>query len=108
MMGDRDFRSVIQNTLASIGRELEVKIDLKDSQTVHLKEVVQCLRRSYYDRTDPRDVGGRGFSELLSGLLRRLQYGSDPKDFDIEEIRLRGHADMITDDIVMLFRARTI
>ena len=104
MMGDRDFRSVIQNTLASIGKELEIEIDGKDIQTIHLKEVTQCLRRSYYDRIDPMEIERRGFNELLSGLLRKLQYGSDPQDFDIENIKLRGHADMIVDDTIMLFR----
>ena len=53
MMGDRDFRNIIQNAISSIGKELEIEIDSKDIQTIHLQEVVQCLRRSYYDRIDP-------------------------------------------------------
>lgn len=107
MMGDRDFRSVIQNALTSIGRELEIDIDAKDIQTIHLKEVVQCLRRSYYDRIEPKEIERRGFNELLSGLLRKLQYGSEPKDFEIETLKLRGHADMIVDESILLFRPAT-
>jgi len=103
-MGDRDYRSVIKNAVDSIGRELEIEIDAKDIKTIHLKEVVQCLRRSYYDRIDSKEVERRGFNDLLSGLLRKLQYGSDPKEFSIDDIKLRGHADMIADNSIILFR----
>ena len=104
MMGDRDFRSMVKNAVDTIGRELEVEIDAKNIKTIHLKEVVQCLRRSYYDRIDPKEVERRGFNDLLSGLLRKLHYGSDPKEFSIDEIKLRGQADMIVDDSIVLFR----
>ncbi|MSV33861.1 MAG: hypothetical protein EXS76_04000 [Nitrosarchaeum sp.] len=104
MMGDRDFRSIIKNAVDSIGRELEIEIDAKDIKTIHLKEVVQCLRRSYYDRVDPKEVERRGFNDLLAGMLRKLQYGSNPKEFAIDDIKLRGHADMIVDDSIVLFR----
>jgi len=105
MMGDRDFRSVIQNVIGSIGKELEIDIDSKDIQTIHLQEVVQCLRRSYYNRIEPQEIERRGFNDLLSGLLRKLQYGSEPKEFPIEGINLKGQADMIVDDSILLFRA---
>ncbi|MFQ5476366.1 MAG: Dna2/Cas4 domain-containing protein [Nitrosopumilus sp.] len=104
MMGDRDFRSIIQNALGSIGRELEIEIDSKDLQTIHLQEVVQCLRRSYFDRIDPSEIERRGFNELLAGLLRKLQYGSEPKEFAIDDIKLKGQSDMIVDDFILLFR----
>ena len=103
-MGDRDYRSVIKNAVDSIGRELEIEIDVKDIKTIHLKEVVQCLRRSYYDRVDSKEVERRGFNDLLTGLLRKLQYGSDPKEFVIDDIKLKGHADMIADNSIILFR----
>ncbi len=103
-MGDRDFRNIVENALDSIGKELEMDIDSADIQTIHLHEVVQCLRRSYYDRIDPREIQRRGFNELLSGLLRKLQYGSDPKEFAIDDIRLRGQIDMLVDDYIFLFR----
>src|SRR3970040_1094856 len=95
MMGDRDFRSIVKNAVDSIGRELEIEIDAKDIKTIHLKEVVQCLRHSYHARVNPEEVERSGFNELLSGLLRKLQYGSNPKEFAIDDIKLRGHADMI-------------
>ena len=104
MMGDRDFRSIVKNAVDSIGRELEIEIDVKDIKTIHLKEVVQCLRRSYYDRVDPKEVERRGFNDLLSGMLRKLQYGSNPKEFAIDDIKLRGQVDMMVDDSIILFR----
>ncbi len=106
-MGDRDFRSIVENAINSIGKELEINIDSADIQTIHLHEVVQCLRRSYYDRVDPQEVQRKGFNELLSGLLRKLQYGSDPKEFDIEDIKLKGQVDMLIDDSIFLFRGAT-
>ena len=104
MMGDRDFRTIIQSALGSIGKELQLDIDSKNTQTIHLQEVVQCLRRSYFDRIDPVEIERRGFNELLSGLLRKLEYGSDPKEFEIDDIRLKGQTDMLVDDVIMLFR----
>ncbi len=104
-MGDRDFQTTIQNALRSIGKELEIDIDSKDIQTIHLQEVVQCLRRSYYDRIDPEEIERRGFNELLSGLLRKLEYGSEPKNFEIDDIKLKGQVDMLVDDSIILFRS---
>jgi CRISPR-associated exonuclease Cas4 len=104
MMGDGDLRSIIKNAVDSIGKELEIEIDVKNIQTIHLKEVTQCLRRSYYDRIDSKEVERRGFNDLLSGLLRKLQFGSDPKEFAIDDIRLKGQADMIADNSIILFR----
>jgi len=106
-MGDRDFRNILHNAIGSIGKELEIEIDSKDIQTIHLHEVVQCLRRSYYDRIDPNEIERRGFNELLSGLLRKLQYGSESKEFAIDDIKLKGQVDMIVDDSILLFRSAT-
>jgi len=104
MMSDGDLRSIIKNAVDSIGKELEIEIDVKNIQTIHLKEVAQCLRRSYYDRIDSKEVERRGFNDLLSGLLRKLQYGSEPKEFAIDDIKLKGQADMIADNSIILFR----
>jgi len=104
MMGDRDYRNIIKNAIDSIGRELEIEIDANDFKTINLLEVVQCLRRSYYDRTDSKEIDRRGFNDLLSGLLRKLEYGSEPKEFAIDDIKLKGQADMKVDDTIILFR----
>ena len=105
MMGDRDYRSQIKTAIDSIGKELEYEMDHKDIQTIHLHEVVRCLRRSYYDRTDPLSINRTGFSDLLSGLLRKLKHGSDPGEYELDDLKLKGQADMIVDDAVMIFRS---
>ncbi len=105
MMGDRDYRSIIKNAVDSIGRELKIDIDADDFKSINLLEVVQCLRRSYYDRTDSKEVERRGFNDLLSGLLRKLEYGSEPKEFEIDDIKLKGQADMVVDDTIIIFRS---
>ena len=107
-MGDRDFQTTIRGAIGSISKELEINIDSKDIKTIHLKEAVQCLRRSYYDRMDPLDIEIRGFNELVSGLLKKFQYGSEVKEFAIDDLKLRGHADMIADDAILLFRSATV
>jgi len=76
VLGDRDYRQLIKNAIDSIGREIQPKIDPNDIKTIHLHEVVQCLRRSYFDRVEPKDVERRGFNDLVSGLLRNMKYGS--------------------------------
>ena len=104
MMGDRDYRSLIENAIDSLGRELEVKIDVSNASTIHLEEVVRCLRRSYYNRKDPLDEERGSFSDLVAGLFRKLEYGSKPAAYDIDGTTLRGSADMVVDDAVILFR----
>lgn len=105
MMGDRDYRTIIKNSIDAIGREVEIKIDAKNTKKINLFEVVSCLRRSYYDRKDPIEIQRTGFNDLLGGLLRKLDYGSKPKEFTIDDIILEGQADMLVDDAVILFRS---
>lgn len=105
MLGDRDYRQFIKNAIDSIGREIQPKIDPNDIKTIHLHEVVQCLRRSYFDRVEPKQVERRGFNDLVSGLLRNMKYGSKSGEFKMEDIRLNGQADMIVDDAVIIFRS---
>ena len=105
MLGDRDYRQLIKNAIDSIGREIQPKIDPNDIKTIHLHEVVQCLRRSYFDRVEPKQVERRGFNDLVSGLLRNMKYGSKSGEFKMEDIGINGQADMIVDDAVIIFRS---
>ena len=105
MMGDRDFRTVIQNSIESVGRELDYKFDKKDLKKIHASEVTGCLRRAYYDRTDEIEKDRTSFSDLIGGMFRQLEYGAQPKDFSLEDISLQAQADLIVDDLVMIFRS---
>ena len=104
MMGDRDYRGIIKTTIEKIGNELETHIDTGDLKTIHLHEVTKCLRRSYYDRTDPVKQERHAFNELFAGLLRRFGYGSDSGIKDLDGTTLNCQADTIVDDVVMIFR----
>ena len=105
MLGDRDYRQLVKNAIDSIGREIEPKIDPNDIKTIHLHEVVRCLRRSYFDRVEPKEVDRRGFTDLVSGLLRNMKYGSKSGELKMEDIGINGQADMIVDDAVIIFRS---
>ncbi|MFQ5573092.1 MAG: Dna2/Cas4 domain-containing protein [Nitrosopumilaceae archaeon] len=105
MMGDRDYRKLIKNAIDSIGKEVELQIDPNDIKTIHLDEVVRCLRRSYYNRVEPKEIERRGFTDLVGGLLRSKGYGSKTEEFEIDEIKLKGQTDMIVDDVIFVFRS---
>ena len=105
MMGDRDYRSIIKGAIESIGREIEPKFDKSDFKNIQLHEVVSCLRRSYYDRVDPIEREYTKFSDLLSGLVRKMQYGTEEGKYDIKGVNLVGSSDMIVDDTIVLFRS---
>jgi CRISPR-associated exonuclease Cas4 len=62
------------------------------------------MRRSYFDRFDRLEQENKSFGELFGGLVRKLPYGSKIGEFAIEEIKLKGQADMIVDDIVIIFK----
>jgi len=105
MMGDRDYRQLIKNAIESIGQDIEPKIDTKDNKTIHVHEAIRCLRRSYYDRTEPIQVTRTSFNNLMSGLLQKMEYGGKEGEYLIDDITLKVKADMIVDDATIIFRS---
>jgi len=105
MMGDRDYRALVKSAIDSIGKEVELQIDANDIKTIHLDEVVRCLRRSYYDRVEPKEIERTSFADLVGGLLRNKSYGSKTGEFEIDDLKLKGQTDMIVDDVVFVFRS---
>ena len=105
MLGDRDFRTTIKNSIEAVGRELDYHIDLEDLNKIHVSEVTRCLRRSFYDRTDGMEPERSRFSDLMGGMFRKLEYGSKPVQYSLDNLKLEGQADMIADDIVMIFKS---
>ncbi len=105
MMGDRDYRGIIRGAIESNGREVEPQFDKNDFKNIQLHEVVSCLRRSYYDRIDPIERKYTKFSDLLSGLIRKMQYGTKEGKYDIKGVNIVGNSDMIIDDTIVLFRS---
>ena len=85
---------------------LDYKIDIENLDKIHLGEVTKCLRRSYFDRTDPAEPERTRFSDLIGGMFRKLDYGSISATFDLKNgASLEGQSDMIADDVVMIFRS---
>ncbi len=104
-MGERDFRQVIDNALKGVGRQLDLQVDLSDNKIFHIQEVMGCLRRSYYDRTDPIEKKQKNFHNYLSGLFRKSEFGSKTGEFDLNDLKLKAQGDLIIDDVVLIFRS---
>jgi len=104
-MGDRDYRKLIKTAVDSIGKQVELQIDANDIKTIHLDEVVRCLRRSYYDRVEPEEIDRTSFVDLVGGLLRSKGYGSKTGEFEIDDLKLKGQTDMIIDEVVFVLRS---
>lgn len=106
-MGDRDYKQIITSAIDSFTRDLRPKIDVKDNKTIYVYEIVRCLRRSYFDRTTPKEAEVEGFYGLIEGLLRKMSYGSTQGEFTVDDIKLKARADMIVDNIIITLQVVT-
>lgn len=102
-MGDRNYRRIISDVLDRVSRDIKPEIE-KNNKVIHFSEVVRCLRRSYLDRIDPVELKGLRFSDLFRELIRKMPYGSTQGEFMVDPIKIKIFADMIVDDIVIVFR----
>ena len=106
MSGDRDYKRIVKDAIDSIGEDVELKIDTKDLNTIHVHEAAKCLRRSFYDRTDPIETEQTQFNKVLGGLFRKMKSHSSIGQYDMGEgLTLKGQVDMIKDDVVLIFRS---
>jgi len=104
--GDRDYKQIIRDAIDSMGEDIEIKIESKDVNTIHLHEATKCLRLSYYDRTDPLDTEQTQFNKVLGGLFRKMKSHSTIGKYDMGDgLVLKGQADMIQEDVILLFRS---
>jgi len=104
--GDRDYKQVVRDAIDSIGEDVSFKIDTKDINTVYLYEATKCLRRSFYDRTDPLETERTQFNKVLGGLFRKMKSHSSIGKYDMDGgLALKGQADMIMDDVILIFRS---
>jgi len=104
--GDRDYKQIVRDAIDSMGEDIEIKIESKDVNTIHLHEATKCLRLSYYDRTDPLDTEQTQFNKVLGGLFRKMKSKSSIGEYDMGNgLTLKGQADMIQEDVVLLFRS---
>ena len=104
--GDRDYKQVVRDAIDSIGEDISFKIDTKDINTIYLYEATKCLRRSFYDRTDLLETEHTQFNKILGGLFRKIKSQATVGEYDMTGgLTLKGQADMIKDDVVLIFRS---
>ena len=104
--GDRDYKQVVRDAIDSIGEDISFKFDTKDINTIYLHETTKCLRRSFYDRIDPLETEQTQFNKVLGGLFRKMQSNSSIAKYDMKSgLILKGQADMIKDDVILIFRS---
>ena len=104
--GDRDYKQIVKEAIDSIGDDVQFKIDTKDLNTIYVHEATKCLRRSFYDRTDPIETEQTQFNKVLGGLFRKMKSHSSIGKYDLNDgLALKGQVDMIKDDVVMIFRS---
>ena len=105
-VGDRDYKQIVRDAIDSIGEDIQLKIDTKDSNTIYVNEATKCLRRSFYDRTDPLETEQTQFNKVLGGLFRKMKSHSTMGAYDMTGgLTLKGQVDMIKDDVVLIFRS---
>ena len=106
VVGDRDYKQIVRDAIDSIGDDAQLKFDLKDSNTIYLHEATKCLRRSFYDRTEPLETEQTQFNKVLGGLFRKMKSQSIVGKYEMDgSLALKGQADMIEDDVILIFRS---
>ena len=106
VVGDRDYKQIVRDAIDSIGEDAQLKFDTKDPNIIYLHEVTKCLRRSFYDRTEPLETEQTQFNKVLGGLFRKMKSKATIGKYEMDGgLALKGQVDMIEDDVVMIFRA---
>ena len=106
VVGDRDYKQIVRDAIDSIGEDVQLKFDTKDPNIVYLHEATKCLRRSFYDRTEPLETEQTQFNKVLGGLFRKMKSKATIGTYKMDSgLALKGQVDMIEDDVVMIFRA---
>ncbi len=105
-VGDRDYKQIVRDAIDSIGEDAQLKFDTKNPNIIYLHEATKCLRRSFYDRTEPLETEQTQFNKVLGGLFRKMKSQATIGKYEMDGgLALKGQVDMIEDDVVMIFRA---
>ena len=105
MLGDRNLKDIIQKTMDHIYSDFYSQIDKTNNRIIHVKEIVTCLRKSYYDRKNPLlPTNMQKVSTIIGDGMRRSIKNSAIKEYNIDsDLSLVSYADTIVDDIVIKF-----
>jgi len=106
VVGDRDYKQIVRDAIDSIGEDAQLKFDTTNPNIIYLHEATKCLRRSFYDRTEPLETEQTQFNKVLGGLFRKMKSKATIGTYEMDSgLALKGQVDMIEDDVVMIFRA---
>ena len=106
VVGDRDYKQIVREAIDSLGEDAQLKFDTKNPNIIYLHEATKCLRRSFYDRTEPLETEQTQFNKVLGGLFRKMKSKATIGKYEMDGgLALKGQVDMIEDDVVMIFRA---
>ena len=106
VVGDRDYKQIVRDAIDSIGEDVKLQFDTKDPNTIYLHEATKCLRRSFYDRTEPLETEQTQFNKVLGGLFRKMKSQATIGKYEMYSgLALKAQVDMIKDDVVMIFRS---
>ena len=106
VVGDRDYKQIVREAIDSIGEDAQLKFDTKDPNIIYLHEATKCLRRSFYDRTEPLETEQTQFNKVLGGLFRKMKSKATIGKYEMDSgLALKGQVDMIEDDVVLIFRS---
>jgi CRISPR-associated exonuclease Cas4 len=106
VVGDRDYKQIVKDAIDSIGEDIQLKFDTKDLNTIYLHEATKCLRRSFYDRTEPLETEQTQFNKVLGGLFRKMKSFATIGKYDMTGgLTLKAQVDMIKDDVILIFRS---
>jgi CRISPR-associated exonuclease Cas4 len=105
MLGDRNLKDVILRTMDDIYRHLDSQIDKTNNRRINVKEIVTCLRRSYYDRKNPLlpSIKQKVSTIIGNGMRKAIKNGATAEYSIDSELSLVDRADTIADDIVVKF-----
>ena len=105
-VGDRDYKQIVRDAIDSIGEDVQLKFDTKDPNIIYLHEATKCLRRSFYDRTEPLETEQTQFNKVLGGLFRKMKSFATIGKYDMTGgLTLKAQVDMIKDDVILIFRS---
>ena len=106
VVGDRDYKQIVREAIDSIGEDAQLKFDTKNPNIIYLHEATKCLRRSFYDRTEPLETEQTQFNKVLGGLFRKMKSKATIGKYEMDGgLALKGQVDMIEDDVVLIFRS---
>ena len=95
MLGDRNFRGMVEKAFDSLYDDLRVKIDRNNNDRIHALEASYCTRLAYYERKDPIPPDNTSkISILISDGIRKA-LSNKKGEYKVDALTLEVHADMV-------------